>query len=108
MLLADDLVGKGDDVDHPRVFHRRGKGQWILPVQPDAIADYRGKLPLFGKAFPHDHVIEADHAAFDVGDVSAEHVGGFDNAAEALGQDRVQRHFTQIVKQSADKRASPD
>ena len=62
-----------------------------------------GKLPSLGQPLADDHVIQADHRALDIGDVSAQQIGRFDDAGKALGQDRVQGDLAQIVEQAADE-----
>jgi hypothetical protein len=75
-----------------------------LAVQPDAVADVRRQLPALGESLAGDHVIQADDRALDVGDVAAEHLGGFDRAAKALGQHRFEDDLPQVVQQPADER----
>ena len=49
-------------------------------------------------------MIEADDGPLDVGDVTAEQVGRFNDPAEALRQGRVQRNLAQVVQEPADER----
>lgn len=97
MLLADDEVGEGDQVDHPGEFHRVGQRFGKLAVQPDGLADHLRQFPTLGEPFADDHVIEADDRALDIRDVSAQKVGGFNDAGKAFGKDRIEGDFAQIV-----------
>jgi hypothetical protein len=103
VLLADQQVSEGHQVDHSWIFDGIGKGLGKLAVKPYAFADDLGQLPPLGEAFADDHVIHADDGALDIGDVASEEVGGFDNPGETLGEDGVQRDLAEIVKQSADE-----
>ena len=103
MLLANQQVGEGHQIDHSGIFDGIGKGLGKLAMKPDAFADDLREFPSLGQAFADDHVVDADHGAFDVGDVASEKVRGFDDAGEALGEDGVQGDLAEIVKQSADE-----
>ena len=68
-----------------RIAHARRQGAGGLSVQPDAVAHVRGQLPSLGQALADDHVIQADHRALDICDVSTKQLCGFDHTTEALG-----------------------
>ena len=104
VLLAHEQVGQRDQVDQPRAADGRRQRLRELAVQPDAVADDRRQLPPLGQPLADDHVIQADDRPLEVGDVAAEQVGRFDDAAEALGQHRVERDLAQVVQQAADER----
>ena len=73
-------------------------------MQPDAIAHHRRQLPALGQSLADHHVIEPDDGALNVGDIPAQHLGGLDHATKALGQNRIERDFSKIVKETAGKR----
>ena len=62
-----------------------------------------GQFPSLGQPLADDHVVQADHGAFDIGDVAAKQIRGFDDSGEAFGQDRIQSDLAEIVQQSADE-----
>ena len=80
-----------------------GQGRRGRPVEPDGLGDELWEVPGFGEAFAGEGMIEADDAAFEIGDVAAGESGHFDGAGEALGHDGVESDFADVMEEAADE-----
>ena len=65
---------------------------------------HRRQIPSLRQPLADHHVIEADDAQLQIGNVSAKQIGRFHDAGKALGQNRIQRDLAQIMQQAADER----
>src|SRR5262249_37347779 len=113
VLAADEQVGQTDQQDHVDVDQAGGLesagagdagaaaavgGQRRCAVEPDRLGDDLREVPGFGEAFAGKRVVEADDAAFDIGDIAAGEVGHLDDAGETFGHGGVEGDLTNVVE----------